>query len=226
LEPAEWEHFASADTCGFNEFFRQRWIRMDFHLLRAGVYGQLRWRPYLDDLLAPELHANDFYRSTIYLLPRGFITGEFANHVVGWGYLPPGSRILRYHVIRSPGPPTSSLRDGARQFAGTLGQVVNCAYALGWRDIVLVGVDLYDSRYFWLPSDRTTAVDATTGKITAAEHNNLHGTRYDEPHGTVRLGVVDALADWTRFLEARGVRLRSYNPRSLLARVMPVYEPA
>ena len=44
-------------------------------------------------------------------------------------------------------------REGLRHVGGTLSDAVNAAACLGWTHIVLAGVDLYDSRYFWLGAE-------------------------------------------------------------------------
>ena len=103
-----------------------------------------------------------------------------------------------------------------------MADAVNCAYCLGWTNIVLVGVDLYDSRYFYLPPDQTVAFDETTLKIGGAEYNPIRGQRFDEAHNTVRIGIIDVMASWRPWFEREGVRLSVYNPRSLLADVLPI----
>ena len=92
-----------------------------------------------------------------------------------------------------PGLPTRSFAQGVRHAPGTLSDVVNCAYLLGWKDIVLVGVDLYDSRYFWLEQDQTLDYDAEAGTLVPAEVNTIRGNQYDEPHNTAVSGVVEQM---------------------------------
>ena len=103
---------------------------------------------------------------------------------------------------------------------------MNCAYVLGWRRIVLVGVDLYDSRYFFLPADKTLGVDPVTGRTTAVGANQWRGNRSSQPHNTVQIGIVDVMKSWRSILAGDGVELYVYNPRSLLADVLPVYGDA
>lgn len=217
----EWEAISRHDTFGFNAFYHQEWVRVDFHLLRGGVYGELRWRVHAEEVSA-RLRANPRFAETIFLLQDDYL-GYFANQLVGHGLLPEGARLLRYRTARAPGLPTRSFADGVRHAPGTLADVVNCAYLLGWKEIVLAGVDLYDSRYFWLEPDQTLAYDAATGTLVPAKSNNIRGNRYDEPHNTARSGVVDQMERWSRFLAEEGVRLSVYNPRSLLADVLPVH---
>tara|TARA_B100002003_G_C13827369_1_gene406871 strand:- start:39 stop:416 length:378 start_codon:yes stop_codon:yes gene_type:complete len=87
---------------------------------------------------------------------------------------------------------------------------VSFGYAMGYGSIVLVGVDLYDRRYFWLGEDETRPEDLARD----AAHTDVHNTARP---------VVDLMRQWTEFLKERGVSLTVYNPQSLLAEVMDVY---
>ena len=222
ITDAEWAGIGRHDVFGFNDFIRQRWVPAGFHLLRGGVYGTLEWRPYAEQV-AGAIAGNPCYRDTAFLL-QGELLGDFSNRLVGHRLLPPGAAVFRYTTARGSGPPTRRFADGLRHGVGTLEDVVNAAWLLGWREIVLTGIDLYDSRYFWLPPDRTQTVDPATGTVGAGERNSLRGQRFDEPHNTARSGVVDLMASWGALLAAEGVRLSVYNPRSLLAGPLPVYE--
>lgn len=218
---AEWRHFGDHDVFGFNEFFRQRWVRVDYHLLRVGVEGSFRWRPYAEHV-ARGIADNRYYGDTALLLQEGYLAG-FSNQLVGYKLLPRTAPIGRYRAARGWGPPGESLREGLRHAVGTLADTVNAAYVLGWKRIVLVGVDLYDSRYFWLPRDQTSTSDPVTGLPLAAERNAFRGVRFDELHSTARNGMVDLLSEWRAYLDPLGVELHVYNERSLLAAVLPVY---
>ena len=220
----EWGAIAEHDVLGFNAFYRQHWVRTDFHLLRGGVYGELRWRPHgyeVRDLIA----ANPFYAETTFLLQEEYL-GHFANTLVGRGLLPSGARLFRYRTLPGPGLPSLSLADGIRHSPGTLADCVNLAALLGWREIVLAGVDLYDSRYFWLPPDKTLGYDKQSGNLVPMEANNIRGNRPEERHNTATAGVVEQMEAWGRALAAEGVTLSVYNPHSLLADVLPVFAPA
>jgi glycosyltransferase involved in cell wall biosynthesis len=223
LTDGEWSTIAEDDVFGFNAFYRQRWVRTDFHLLRGGVYGELRWRPHGSEVQRL-IAANPRYADTIFLLQDEYL-GQFANVLVGRGLLPRGARIFRYRTLPGPGLPSRSLADGVRHSPGTLVDCVNLAALLGWREIVLVGVDLYDSRYFWLPTDRTLGYDPAVGNVVPMDLNSIRGNRPEDRHNTATSGVVEQMAAWRDALDVEGVRLSVYNPRSLLAEVMPVFEP-
>jgi len=222
LAPREWAHFREHDVFGFNAFYNERWIPVDFHLLRGGIYGELRWGHH--DEVAAALAGNPLYGNTVFLLQDEYFA-HFANQLIGYRLLPAGARIFRYKTARADRLPTRSFRDGILHTAGTLCDAVHCAYCLGWTEIVLVGVDLYDARYFWLPPDQTLTYDPDTAGLKPAMINEIRGIRFDDRHNTVRIGIVDLMARWRALFEENGVALSVYNPRSLLADVLPVYAP-
>lgn len=93
----------------------------------------------------------------------------------------------------------------------TLFDAINIAYILGYKKIVLVGVDLYDRRYFWLNEDETLQGDKDRG----ASHKDIHATSNF---------VLKTMDKWNEYLESEGVELYVYNPKSLLNGVLPLYE--
>ena len=56
-------------------------------------------------------------------------------------------------------PYSRSFNSGIVHGFGSVISVVNIAYLMGWKHIVLVGIDLYDHRYFYLPPNETRAVE-------------------------------------------------------------------
>lgn len=224
IPDAGWAHIAAHDVFGFNAFYYQQWVPVQFHLLRGGLYGELRWRQYANEVVE-NIRTNERYRDTVFVMQEEFLA-SFTNQLIGHRLFPRAKGVLRYATAREPGTlPTTSIRDGLRHQAGTLSDAVNCAFCLGWRHIVLAGVDLYDSRYFWLPPDQTTTVDRANATVIGSPVNLLGGNRYDERHYTTRNGVVELMVEWHEFFARQGVRLSVYNPQSLLAGALPVYAP-
>jgi hypothetical protein len=106
-------------------------------------------------------------------------------------------------------PPSESFADGVVHGGGSVVSAVNIALLLGWKRIVLVGVDLYDHRYFYMPADQTRAAEKTGVTHETPFANGDH--------------IVDQLGWWDQLMRARGIRLYAYNPRSLLTRHLPVF---
>lgn len=223
ITPAQWQTIAQHDTFGFNMSIHQRWVRMDYHLLRGGVEGSpVKWRLYAEDFCRT-IEANPKFQDTILLL-QGDYYGQFGNQLVGYRLLRPGARVFRFRTAREDGLPTHSFRDGLRHMAGTLTDAINAAILTGWQNIVLLGVDLYDSRYFWLQPDEVLDLDPVTGLLRVAS-TNLRGLSAGDPHSTTANGIVRTLGEWREHLaREHGVSLSVANPRSLLAAVMPVHD--
>ena len=220
ITPAEWAHMAEHDTFGFTAFIYQKWIRVGYHLIRGGVEGSLVWRAYAEDFCA-SITGNPMFDDAILIL-QGEYFAMFANQILGYKMIRPNTRIFRYQTARGEGLPTRSFSEGIRHNAGTLCDSVNVAACMGWKRIVLVGVDLYNSQYYWLPPDKTFGVD-DRGLMVPVDVSS-RGQRFDQPHNTVRNGMVDTMAAWRSHLEREhGIALSVFNPRSLLASVMPVY---
>jgi hypothetical protein len=224
LTPAEWQHFAEHDVFGFNGFVYQRWVRTDFHLVRSWVpdFRGADWQRRAIAAYAERIRANAHFDDTVFVLQRQY-SAEVCNMLVGERFLPEGAMVCRYRTARRLDEmPSPRWRAGLQREPGTLATVVNAAVLLGWREIVLVGVDLYDNRYFWGPADATMHFDAS-GIFADAQPRNDRNLAWNEPHNTVRGGIVDVLGRWRGVLEPRGIHLAVYNPRSLLTRVLPLY---
>jgi hypothetical protein len=215
LAAAEWDHFERHDTLSFNWFPHQSWIRIDYHLIREVATNdadEAVWRPALEEY-ASLLRTNPHYANTVFLVQAGWRAVN-GNRLVGLGLLPRGAGLLRF---RNRGrdryePPSESLRAGLVHSAMTLGDCVNFAYVMGWRTIVLVGVDMYDHRYFWLKPDEARADVDLAGR----------GLSVDSPFAASE-GVTTTLGSWASLMARRGITLSVYNPRSLLAGALPVY---
>jgi hypothetical protein len=207
ITPDEWQRFAQADTLGFNWFVHQRFVRCDYHLVREICSTDLdtkTWqreiRQYFD-LIA----SNPLYARTVFLVQTGFRATN-GNRALGLRLLPAAARVFLWRSRRDLADPTRSFADGLTHGHSTLQECVNFAYLMGWRRIVLVGVDLYDRQYFWMPPGAPLWSDSTTA----------------EAHRTAK-GLIEALGRWRQQFGREGVELFVYNPRSLLTAVLPVW---
>jgi hypothetical protein len=203
LSDEQWREVERHDTIGFNWFVRQQFVRCDFHFVReigADDFDASSWAPCLRrycELLA----GNPHFASAIPMVQTGFraING---NRAIGYRLLPVERPLFLWRSLVGRYEPSWSLERGLAHAHGTLHDCVNFAFLMGWRTVVLAGVDLYDRRYFWMPADDPTG--ATLSHRTAD-------------------AVVHLMSEWARVFEARGTRLYVYNPRSLLARTVPVW---
>jgi hypothetical protein len=199
----EWRAIAArANTISFREFPRQSFIRADYH-----VTGEV---DDLDDYSA-RIRNNPLYSQTVFVVQGGWPAYK-GNNLIGRRLLPKAARVFRYRRTARGryAPPSRAFRGGLVHGFGSIVGVVNFAYLMGWRTIVLAGVDLYDKRYFWLPNDEMRS--------------------YEKPGVTISSRFVGAddmvsmLGRWRALLAQDGVELFVYNPRSLLAATLPVYQ--
>jgi len=212
ISPGEWEAIAQHNTVGFNYFIRSSFVRVDFHVVgEMASSDDLRpsvWRPVVAEY-ARLIDENPFYANTVLGLQEGLRALQ-SNRLSASPSLRPGRRVFRYRRIARGvlAPPTSSLSEGLVHGAGTLVGCINLAVILGFREIVLAGIDLYDRRRFSLAENPTP-----TGPFA--------GAGQDLPHATAS-EMVKHLSDWGPRLLARGITLSVYNPHSLLAQVLPI----
>lgn len=196
----EWARMAEKDTISLREFPRQQWIRADYHLTSEVDFV---------DEYGERLRTNPRYAETIFITQEG-LRAERGNELVGRGLYPDGARIFRYRRLRSRiAPPSRSFAQGLVHGSSSIFDATNFAYLMGYRRIVLVGVDLYNKEYFWLGAGETRPYEvhrADARKVFLGA----------EP-------IVSLMATWYAALGGDGVELLVYNPRSLLAEHIPVF---
>lgn len=214
------------DTMGFSLFVMHTALRIDYHLLRelgftAHDNDKRRdiWRQVFGRY-AEILRTNAAFRDTTYIVQGGWsaITG---NRFVGRGYVPPGAKVARYrNGLRGDFPPATSFAEGITHGPSTVTDCVNIAALLGWKRIVLVGIDLYDRRYFWHARDRghlsiPGLTDAGGGEYAAEIDNDLL-------HRTA-MPMKQWAQLWRAQLLSRGISLEIVNPKSLIAGILPIH---
>jgi hypothetical protein len=209
----DWAAISEHDTFGFNWFVHQHFVRCDFHLIRGIPDTDLDsavWRPQLEEYFRL-IRVNPCFAQTVFLVHGGFraING---NRALGLRLLPSGSAVFRWRSsFRGGALPSRSFRRGLVHGKSTLQECINAAFLLGWRRIVLTGVDLYDRRYFWLESDETRSVDIARLETSASIHSRATS------------GMVEDLGAWRQWLAGEGCELLVWNPKSLLASALPVF---
>lgn len=213
ITPLGWEAIAAHDTLGFNYFVHQDFVRCDYHLVREVARSDVgdRWKSDMASYFG--MAANSpHYRDTVFLVQTGFRAIN-SNRAIGYGYLPVTKRVFQWRTILDRRLPSESLDRGLTHAQGALAECVNFAALVGWKKIVLAGVDLYDRRYFWLRRDEPREMIGRPSSV-------------DGIHSTAVNGIVELMRDWREYYQPQGIELYVYNPRSLLAAVLPVWPPA
>lgn len=226
LTPADWSEIEKHDTMGFSYFALQSYVRADFHLIRElGLtshdpeHRKYEWREVFG-AYAKVLSENPRYTDTVFVVQGGWFAYA-GNRLVSEGCLPTGAKLFRYrNGRRGPYPPARSLSEGLTHGPGTVTDCVNLAAVMGWRRIVLCGIDLYDRRYFWQARDRKFfAIPGLTdrgGGEYSGEGDVTAAHRTSEP-------MMTWAASWKAHLADQGIALEVLNPKSRLAGVLPVH---
>lgn len=197
----DWSRIARCSTISMREFPRQEWVRADYH-----VTGEV---DFLDEY-ASRLRENPLYADTVFVVQGGW-RAERGNELVGRRLLKEGAPLVRYRRLARAvaALPSTSLRRGLVHGFNSIFDATNLAVLLGFRRIVLAGVDLYDKGYFWLPAGEGRTYEKP-------------GVRADEQFGAAE-SIVRMMGDWHDFLAGRGIEVSVQNPKSLLARRLPVF---
>jgi hypothetical protein len=203
ITASEWEAIGRSDVVSLREFPRQEWVRPTFHLSSEVDFI---------DEYAQRIRENPLYANTVFVVQGGF-RAEAGNELIGRRLLPRGARIFRFRrASRSAySPPSRTPRVLVHGYNSII-DATNLAVALGYRRIVLAGADYYNKEYFWLPEGETR-----TYEKPGIEADSLF---------TGHQPIVHMLGDWSDLLAKEGVELSVFNPRSLLAQRLPVFNRA
>jgi len=204
ITPGEWEQMAQHDILSFRDFPRQTFVKADYH-----VTGEIDDA----DIYAAAINTNPRYDQTLFMVQEGF-TARMGNRLIGRLKLRKGAPVFRYRR-RGRGqsiPFSRSFAEGVVHGHGSVVGMVNIAYLLGWKRIVLAGIDLYDHRYFYMPPGETREVEKS-------------GLTYESafPAGS---NIANQIGDWADAMRTEGVRLLVHNPKSKLAERLPVLDRA
>ncbi|MDC3328463.1 hypothetical protein OAW16_06345 [Pseudomonadales bacterium] len=128
-------------------------------------------------------------------------------------YLSKSRGILTYKNLidrRKNWPPSETMCDIPHGRASLI-DAINIGYILGYKELILVGVDLNDSIYFNAPDGRDRLMDIKRGDAKTVPH-------------LTRDHLLTLLPQWHEFLRARGASLSVHNAASAAAEVLPIYE--
>jgi hypothetical protein len=202
ITPDEWRNMEKYDVLSFRCFPKQTFVKVDFH-----VTGEI------DDVdeYANDINKNCLYNQTLFLVQEG-LRAHMGNRLIGRKKLRTTAPLFRFRrkARGVMAPLSKNFSDGVVHGFGSVCKAINVAYILGWKRVVLVGIDLYDHRHFYHPPDKLRNVEKS-------------GIALDDSYVT-SAGIVDLVATWSNYLKKEGRGIYVYNPKSLLAARIPVFE--
>ena len=202
IPPEKWRVIEKHDVLSFRCFPKQKFVKVGFH-----VIGEI------DDIeeYADDINKNPMYDQSIFLVQEGFRARK-ANHLIGEKKLRISAPLFRFKR-KDRGimaPLSKNFSAGVVHGFGSVCEAINVAYIIGWKRIVLVGIDLYDHRHFYHPPDKLRDVEKS-------------GIILDEPY-TTSAGIVELVGMWSEALASEGREIFIHNRHSLLSKILPIFE--
>jgi len=225
LSNSDWEKIrSSGSTMSFNEFYYSNFINLDYYIFREvesksflqlpvvlrrrlnsifnfkkmqEIFSIISNNPRMENTKQLFLCDRKSGISLLYLM-------KYYKHINLLGlFSNPYDRTINW--------PISQTSKNISHGAATLLDAVNIAYLLGYDEIVLAGVDLYDRAYFFLKPDETREFDKKKGFSAADSHNTAKH-------------IINTLELWKNKLSEEGVKIKILNKESLLNVLFPIYE--
>ncbi len=223
-----WEKISKHDTLGFNGSFHLKKVNITYHILRAGqedpsieeedkIEHELEYAKYLIE----KINSNVFYSKTIFLFSRG-ISQHFTNLLIGFKLWKSNS-IFQYNTNKIFSYPRGNLSLGLIHRKGTLIDAISFGFHMGYQEIILLGIDLYNNHYFWADKNKTISYDKTLKKEVST-HITLRGVKASDTHNTFKNGIVNYIGNLKDYFESKNVKLFVFNPKSLLKKHLSVYK--
>lgn len=212
ISKEEWKKIrASGKVFSYNNFYRGQFVPIDYHLLKDVRYGSMLNKKNRLDIRDDMnlMTSNPYFKNTNYfifvqvekllkapyLAIRGCAYIYFLTKLLNSSK----SRVGFFSHIDSTVPQKSirglPFKD---KETVTICELINIGMLMGFKEIILVGVDLYDFRYFWQKE-----------AFKPGPHDIA------EP-------MVNLMKKWRGLVKKQGVELYVYNPKSLLNKVLPV----
>ena len=86
---------------------------------------------------------------------------------------------------------------------------ISFAVRVGWKNIVLAGIDLDNNRYFYLKKNKT------------AIWNEQRNIKFNDPH-YMKNRTIDYLNNFVKWSKLRGITVYTVNKKSTLGKILPV----
>jgi len=226
----EWIKIGRHDTIGFSGSFQQDWVNLDYLLLRGWVETVTPDKNSIVDVARDFIGKYDeHYKrnrlSGTKLIVQEDYSASFCGALFALGFMERHAKdgYFGFTTYRFSKSPSLCFEWGLSHGKGTLCDAINFAYLGGWKNIVLLGVDLYDSGHFFLPKGMNEIWDSKEKRLVLSAQS-WRGLSVGDTHNTARNGVVDLVGEWaTLFNKRSGVSIWTYNPLSLMREKLPVY---
>ena len=213
ISKSEWKKFSLYDTLGFNGTLFLKKIKFTFQLNRQLVKNTNR--AFLKQL--DLINKNKFLNNAIFLMPKG-LTSSYTNFFFSKNLWDKKKLFYLFNTNSFFKKPYGNLDFGLMHKLGTLTDCISFAYYMGYKKIVLVGIDLYDRRYFYLDKNKTSGTGGAPVDV------DIHNKKSNVVHQTALNGIIDLVGEISSFLKKKNVNLLLYNKKSLLNNRLKIFK--
>lgn len=208
------------DSIGFNWFCKSK-IFTTFYLVREQAninssnpkYNRC-FKDETPDILFNELNTNYIKSCLIVCDVSGHSNNvyNYAKHIKNFAH--EGIIVKDINLFKKEGKKINKryfdgniLSEGNYHWVCTMGNILHFALYMGYSNIIFVGVDLYDSRYFWIP-----------------ENSSRHTIKNKNKKNTDVHPICGDTLNLIRFFKKNyDINMRTYNEKSLLSQEIEVY---
>lgn len=208
LSDSDWAIVRKFDSIGFNWFCKHR-FQPTFYLIREQANNRARTTDIEDPSLL--IRAVNNYKKT-----AGIIADVSSHSPHSYSYTKDKNLSLPCVVVRDNKSLRSSKsmirsmhrdpfeKTGLIHGNATIVSILHLVYFMKYERIVFLGVDLYDSRYFWLPKNVT--------RHTVSKKKQVYKDRH---------AIAKRLLKFIDSYKKLGIDMYTGNPKSLLKNIMP-----
>lgn len=212
ISSSQWNKISEHDTIAFNWFVYQNFLPIDYYIIKGIADRDIDrniFMPQLNEFSRLIFENKELYKNTLFLLQDG-LSASNTNRLLYNRMLPQFSHITRYISDVDNSSLSTSLPILSAK-GSVLFSAINFALLLEYKNIVLVGVDLYNRDYFWLKDNEVRTIDL------------LRDATKEQKHFTTNK-IIELLEPIIKDYSNKNVKFYTYNEKSLLRNIMEVYK--
>ena len=207
----------------------QNFIPTKFHVFREiGLANDMKADA--DELLLKELAdimtKNPVYANTIFII-QGGLKAWAANKFLSVCKFEKPVSVFRYkNRILPNNVELGKDFNSISHVASTVSDCINLGVLMGYKEIILCGVDLNNRLYFWQTHENKHMEMVTLQKSKMSDYSidtNIIEQGRQTPHRSAQR-LIKFVEKTRKTLERENVTLSVQNPDSLLSRAIPIYK--
>lgn len=201
IKKKTWRIMEKYDIISFRDFPRKEGVKVDYHISgeidNSKNYAQI-------------INKNLNYKYTYLIIQDGFRAIK-GNTLIGKKLLNLNFKIFRYKRknIDKMMNFSKKFNEGIVHSFNSLISVINIAFIMGWKKIILVGIDMDTHKYFYHKSNKVRDVEKK-GITPTSSYTNRDKT-------------LLLISLWNKRFQKKGISLFIYNKNSYLKKTLPLF---